>query len=248
MFKIIIITALSFHLLFSATSEQVDQYMSLSHSDRALIEIEQMFENLTQSIENSESNQSTETTLAYEIYIGKHISEDEMKDLLAIYRKPVMQRYVVEMDTTEIPQEEMKEFLLSLEENPISTERMDIINEIIEHTLDEEVMLNFYKSMMQRYLVKDNNNTKETDSSKKSVPNSDEQEFIDLMKEATREELLYGTQVLSMEEMQEISNIFSSTLMNRITKVESQAVIQIMDDFIKLIILKPKLLDSITND
>lgn len=248
MFKFILLSTLSLQLLFAATSEQVDQYMTLSHSDRALIEIEQFFENLSQSTETSENNQSEQITLAYEIYIGKHISEDEMEDILAIYRKPVMQRYVVEMDTTEIPETEMKEFLLTLEEHPISTERMDIVNKIIDHIIDEETMLTFYKSMMQRYIPQEDNREKERSDTKKREPNSDEQEFINLMKDATRQELLYGTQVLSMEEMREIHDIFGSTLMSKITKVENEAVIQIMDNFIKLIVSEPKILESLSND
>lgn len=248
MFKIFTLTALSLSLLFAATSEQVDQYMSLSHSDRALVEIEQMFEDLSQTLETTDSNQSQQITLAYEIYIGKHISEDEMDELLAIYRKPVMQRYVVEMDTTEIPREEIEEFMRTLEENPPSTQRMDIINNLVENIIDEETMLKFYQSMMQRYIPKENNNSNETNSSSIKESNAQEKEFIDMMKKATKQELLYGTQVLSMEEMREINDISKSSLMTKMTKVENEAVIAIMDNFIKLIVSEPKSLEKTSKD
>ena len=248
MFKIFTLTALSLSLLFAATSEQVDQYMSLSHSDRALVEIEQMFEDLSQTLETTDSNRSQQITLAYEIYIGKHISEDEMDELLAIYRKPVMQRYVVEMDTTEIPREEIEEFMRTLEENPPSTQRMDIINNLVENIIDEETMLKFYQSMMQRYIPKENNNSNETNSSSIKESNAQEKEFIDMMKKATKQELLYGTQVLSMEEMREINDISKSSLMTKMTKVENEAVIAIMDNFIKLIVSEPKSLEKTSKD
>ncbi|MBU1667711.1 hypothetical protein KKC13_04775 [bacterium] len=248
MFKLFALTVLSLNLLFAATSEQVDQYMSLSHSDRALIEVEQMFENLSQSMETLDNNRSDQITLSYEMYIGKHISEDEMEELLAIYRKPVMQRYVVEMDTIEIPKEEMEEFLRTLKENPLSTERMDIINNIVENIINEETMLSFYKSMMQRYIPKEDNSNKETNSSTTKELDLQEKQFIEMMKEATKKELLYGTQVLSMEEMREINDISKSSLMTKVMKVENEAVIEIVDNFIKLIISEPKSLEILSKD
>jgi len=248
MFKLLALTAFSLNLLFAATSEQVDQYMTLSHSDRDLIAVEQMFDNLSQSMETSDSNQSEQITLAYETYIEKHISEDEMDELLAIYRKPVMQRYVVEMDTSEIPKEEMEEFLLTLEENPPSTERMDIIDKIVDNSIDEETMINFYKSMMQRYIPKERNSSEDTNSSSTKELNPQEKEFIKMMKEATKQEFLYGTQILSMEEMREINDILESSLMTKVTKVENEAVIEIMDNFIKMIVSEPKSLEKTSKD
>jgi len=240
MFKLFALTLFSLNIIFAATSEQVDQYMTLSHSDRKLLKVEQMFDNLSQSIDTSDSNQSNQITLAYEMYIEKHMSEEEIKKLLTIYKKPVMQHYVTEMDTSEIPQEDVEEFLHTLKENPLSTERIDIINKLVDNSVSEKNILNFYRTIMQRYIPQENNRSSETNTSATKASNPKEKEFIKMIKKARKKELLYGTQVLSIEEMREINNIYKSSLMTKVTKIENEAVIKIMDNFIKLIISKSK--------
>jgi len=242
MYKIIILLTLCTNLIFSATSEQVDQYMGLSHSDRVLMEIEKMFSNLSESMETSDENRSNELTLDYQIYIGKHISDNEMDELLTLYRKPIMQQYVNEMDMVEIPKEEMTDFLNALKENPLSTERQEIVDELLKTIVNEELLLNFYTNMMQRYQVKDDNNqTKKRESnSSKKIRTKEEQQFIDIMKSGIRQDILYGTQVLSLEEMKKINNIMQSSIMRKITKIENEAIIEIMNNFIKSIVSKPK--------
>ena len=242
MYKIIILLTLCTNLIFSATSEQVDQYMGLSHSDRVLMEIEKMFSNLSESMETSDENRSNELTLDYQIYIGKHISDNEMDELLTLYRKPIMQQYVNEMDMVEIPKEEMTDFLNALKENPLSTERQEIVDELLKTIVNEELLLNFYTNMMQRYQVKDDNNqTKKRESnSSKKIRTKEEQQFIDIMKSGIRQDILYGTQVLSLEEMKKVNNIMQSSIMRKITKIENEAIIEIMNNFIKSIVSKPK--------
>ncbi len=246
MYKIIILFTLTIHLLFSATSEQVDQYMGLSHSDRALIEIEKMFNNVSESMETSDENRSTEMTLDYQIYIGKHISDDEMDELLALYRKPIMQQYLNEMDMVEIPKEEMNDFLNALKENPLSTERQEIVDRLLKSSVNEELLLNFYASMMQRYQTKDENNqTKKRESnSSKKVLTQEEQQFIDIMKTGIKQDILYGTQVLSLEEMKKVNDLIESSVISKIKKVENKAIIEIMNNFIKSITSEPKTVEK----
>jgi hypothetical protein len=244
MYKIVILFSLFTTFVFSATSQQVDQYMSTTHSDRNLIEIEQMFSNLSETVDLSDDNISEQITLAYQIYLGKHISEDEMEELLALYRKPIMQQYINEMDMIDIPQEEMENFLLALKEEPLSTERQDIVDELLKSIINEELLLNFYDSMMQRYSIKkDDNQTKEKSkesNSSKKVPTKQEQKFLDIMKKGIKQELLYGTQVLSLEEMQKVNKVIKSSVITKAKRVENEAIINIMNSFIKRIISEPK--------
>ena len=232
MYKIVIFFSLLATLMFSATSQQVDQYMSTTHSDRELIEIEQMFSKLSDNIDLSDDNISNQITIDYQIYLGKHISEDEMEELLALYRKPVMQQYINEMDMVDIPEDEMNNFLLSLKEEPISTERQDIINDLLETMVNEDLLLDFYESMMQRYLNDNNASSKQ--------PSKEAKRFITIIKKGVEQELLYGTQVLSLDEMKQVDKIMKSSVISKATKVESEAIIEIMNRFIKRIVSNPK--------
>ncbi len=247
MYKIVILFTLTTHFLLSATSQQVDQYMSVTQTDRALIEIEQIFSNLSEKMKISDENSTQQMTLDYQVYLGKHISEDEMEELLSIYRKPIMQQYINEMNMFDIPEEEMRNFLTTLKEEPISTERQDIIDELLETMVNEELLLNFYRSMMQRYQSKDTNQSEDTNRSKKNSNNKDkktltseEQQFIDIMKKGLKEELLYGTQVLSLDEIKKVNEIMHSSVITKATKVEHEAIIKLMEKFIKNIISEPK--------
>jgi hypothetical protein len=215
--------------------------MSLTHSDRTLIEIENMFSNLSDTINLADDNSSEEITLEYQIYLGKHLSEDEMDELLALYSKPVMQLYVNEMDMVDIPQEEMENFLLTLKEEPLSSERQDIIDELLKSIINEELLLDFYRSMMQRYPnTNENNQSIEKESNNTKNPTKKEQMFLDIMKKGIEQELLYGTQVLSIEEMKQINNLIKSSVVSKARKVENEAIVNIMNDFIKRILSKPK--------
>jgi len=247
MYKIVILFTLCTHFIFSATSEQVDQYMSTIHADRALIEIEGMFSNISKTMNLSEDNSSQKITLDYQVFLAKHISENEMNELLSLYRKPIMQQYINEMDMFDIPRSEMNDFLKTLKENPISAERQDIIDELLENMIDEELLLNFYSSMMQRYQVEDTNQSKKEDNKtnmNKKALSTEEQKFINIMKEGVREELLYGTQVLSLDEMKKVNSVMKSSVISKATKVEHQAIIAIMNNFIKNITSEPKILEK----
>ncbi len=241
MYKIVIFFTLATHFLFSATSQQVDQYMSVTQTDRALIEIEQMFSNLSEKMKISDENSTQQMTIEYQIYLGKHISEEEMEELLAIYRKPIMQQYINEMNMFDIPEEEMNNFLTTLKENPLSTERQDIIDELLETMVNEKLLLDFYRSMMQRYQSEDTNRSKKNiNSNNEKTLTSEEERFIDIMKKGLREELLYGTQVLSLDEIKKINELMHSSVITKATKVEHEAIIKIMEKFINNIISEPK--------
>ena len=229
MYKIIIFFSLLTLQLFSATSQQVDQYMSTTHSDRALIELEKMFLNLHDSIKVTNENFSQDITLNYEIYLSKHLSESEMNELLALYRKPIMQQYINEMDTFDITKDEMRDFLDNLKEEPITQDRQHIINELIEKNINEELLIKLYNNLMQL----DQNKSKK-------MRKTEEKNFLNTMKKNMREDLLYGTQTLSLDEMKKINELMSSSLIKKSIKVEHEAIIIIMNNFIGNVVSEPK--------
>lgn len=150
-----------------------------------------------------------------------------------------MERYVSEIKTFNINQEDMDAFLASLKEEPLSSEREDIVNEVVDNIVNEELQLNFYRSMMQRYQSpkkkSDNNNSK---------MNSREKSYVDSMKMSTKNHLLYGSQILSMEEMQELKEAIGSSIFQKVKRVENEALVQIMNNYIQGIVSKPKKLQE----
>jgi len=232
--KTVLLLVVVSQFIFGATSEQVEKYMSLSHADRSLLEIEMMLDSMRESMKMADNNDSSQDMgIAYRDYFERHISENEMDELLALYRTPIMQLYVEETDTTDIPAGEIEAFLSNLEENPLSSERKNVIKELVDMLIDEETMSKFYKTMMQRYFEKQK---RDDNGSKESKATPQEKEFISMMKNGVKQELMYSTQTLNLEELKEVNSIMKKGIMVKATKVGREAIIEIMDKFIKLIL------------
>ena len=222
--------------LFAATHEEIVNYLSLSHSEQEVVSMAQVFDSMRQTQDSNESNASTtDVETLYQEYLETHISSNEIANLLTLYRSPIMNRYVAEVKNFNINEEDMDAFLASLKDEPILSEREDIIDDIVKVVINEKLQLNFYRSMMQRY--SDNNNT-----SKNSDNNMTKREksYVESMKKAAKNRLLYGSQVFSLEEMHELKDAIESSIFKKIKRVENEALVQIMNDFIKGIVSKPK--------
>ena len=238
----LILIIFSSSLLFAATTEEITQYLSFSQSEQQVLSIERVFDSMRQQQENNESNQSTnQTSIVYQEYLEEHLSSNEIEKILALYRLPIMERYVSEIKTFNINQEDMDAFLENLKEEPLSSEREDIVNEIVKNLVNEELQLNFYRSMMQRYQPLKKPKKVDDNASKLS---SREKGYIDSMKESAKNHLLYGSQILGMEEMIELKKALSSSIFQKVKRVENEALIQIMNNYIQGIVSKPKELEE----
>lgn len=237
--KSLLIVTLYLSSLLSASTEQIVQYLSLSQSDQQIIEIERVFDSMRATQESNETNNSTtQVSILYQEYLEEHLSSNELEEILALYRKPIMERYVSEVKTFSVNEEDMRAFLESLKEEPLTTEREDIVDEIVDTLVNEKLQLNFYRSMMQRYpSSKDKNTSKENNKSKMS---SREEQYVKSMKNAVKENLLYGSQVFSMEEMRELKDAITSSIFQKVKRVENEALVKIMNDYIRGVISKPK--------
>ena len=237
--NILFATLLSSQMLFSASSEQILQYLSLSHSEEQVLSIERVFDSMRSTQERNESNESTsQVSIVYQEYLEEHLSSNEVEKLLKLYRQPIMERYVSEVKNFSINQDDMDAFLENLKEEPLSTERSEIVDEIIAVLVNEKLQLGFYRSMMQRYQPKpDGNQSNENNASKMS---KQEERYLDSMKKAEKNHLLYGSQVFSLEEMSELQDTIKSSIFKKIKRVENEALVGIMNNFIQGIVSEPK--------
>ena len=234
--KFILLFAITIQMLLAATHEEIVNYLSLSHSEQEVISMAQVFDSIRQTQENNESNASTtDVETLYQEYLETHISSNEIAKLLKLYRSAIMNRYVAEVKNFTINQEDMDAYLASLKDEPILSEREDIIDDIVNVVINEKLQLNFYRSMMQRY----NENNSSTKTSDNNMTKREES-YVDSMKKAAKNRLLYGSQVFSLEEMKELKSAIESSIFKKIKRVENEALVQIMNDFIQNIVSKPK--------
>ena len=244
-YRVFLVSIIFTNFLFCATTEQIVQYLSLSQSEQQVIAIEQVFDSMRQKQEQNTSSESNESTsqvgIVYQEYLEDHISSNEIEKMLALYRIPAMARYVSEVKTLTINDDDMSAYLESLKEEPLSSEREDIIDEIVSKVINEKLQLNFYRSMMQRYEQKsDDNSTQKSDENNETKATPREQSFVESMKKSAKNRLLYGTQVFSLEEMKELRKAIGSSIFSKVKRVENEALIQIMNDYIRGVVSKPK--------
>lgn len=242
--KIFIALYLTLQTLYAASSEEISQYLSLSHSEQDVIMIAQVFDSMRQTQENNESNGSTnDVTIVYQEYLEAHLSSNEIQKAIALYNQPIMQSYITEVKTFHITDDDMKAFLENLEEVPLQSDREVLIDDIMKTLVNDTLQLNFYRSMMQRYPDR-------ISDSQKSEANltSSEQSYLESIKTSTKNRLLYGTQTFSNEEMLELKDAIGSAIFTKIKRVENEALVQIMNDFIRGIVSKPKRLKPIESE
>lgn len=66
----LILSILTSSLLFSATSEEVNQYLSFSQSEQQVLAIESVFDSMRQQQKSKESNESTsQVSIVYQEYL-----------------------------------------------------------------------------------------------------------------------------------------------------------------------------------
>ena len=95
--------------------------------------------------------------------------------------------------------------------------------------------------MMQRYVQKsDTNATTSNDDKNETKATPREQSFVESMKKSAKNRLLYGTQVFSLEEMNELRKAIGSSIFSKVKRVENEALIQIMNDYIQGVSSQPK--------
>lgn len=239
--KTLFLLIITFHSLFAATSQEILNYLSLSHSEQEVLSIEQVFDSMRQSQENNESNASTsDVTIVYQEYLEEHLSSNEISEALVLYRTPIMERYVSEVKNFNINQDDMDAFLAFLKEVPLPSEREDIVNEIVNIIINKALQINFYRSMMQRYPQNSESNNSSKDEDNESSMTPREESYVNSMKKSEKEHLLYGSQVFSIEEMTELRTAMKSSIFKKIKRVENEALVQIMNNFIQGIVSEPK--------
>ena len=219
--KILLLLSLSLGILFSATPKQVDEYISLSKSDRDLLEIEQMLDKMLPS-DSSKNSESVE--IKFREYLEKNLSEEEAIELNKLYRNPLFS--VLNDIDSDMPEEELMEFNNTLKETPLSTERMELNNKILDSMIDEDI-IEYTVVKMQNLVAK-----KFGIESDVNLTKEDKKLMLSSMKEEIRLPLLYQTQTLGIDELKELEELSNSAIVLKTNKIVLRATLYSIEDFL----------------
>jgi len=221
--KIILSLMLLIQLSFSATPEQVEQYVMLSQADRELLEMEQIIEEI---IPPNSAKSTTIISIRFNEYLTKHFSEDEITELIELYKNPLLQ-VLRELDY-QIPKEELREFNLSIEKNPLSKKRLNLNKKIIENMFDEEDLKNIRYGLQEK-VSEVFGGEQESDL----ITKEEEEILLKQMREELMLPLLYTTQTLSVKELTELYQLTSKSILKKANKVEINGKMYTIEYFLK---------------
>jgi hypothetical protein len=220
--KILLTLFTLIHFSFSATHEQVEQYIIISKSDSDLIEMEQMIEEITPS---STKNSQT-ITIRFKDYLEKNFTEREITELIRLYKNPLLLT-LRELDS-DLPEEELREFNLSLQENPLSTERLHLNQQILKNMFDDEDLKNMIQGFDKKLFE-----TFEPEERQPLLTKKDENSFVKDIREELTLPLLYNTQTLNMDELNELQELTNTALIKKANKIELDATMYAIEDFMQ---------------
>jgi len=220
--KILLILLLLMQVAFSATPEQVKQFIMLSKSDRDLTEIEQMIDTMLPA----ESTKNTEKIeILFQEYLEKNLSEDEITELIKLYKNPLIQE-LYSMDS-DLPDSELNEFNLSLSENPLSAERLELNEKLIENMFDVEdmqmIITSFQNKLMKRMGLKPEEN---------KISKEQQEEMVTAIREELKLPMLYTTQTMSLDELKDLLKITDMSIMKKANKVALKGSMYALDSFL----------------
>jgi len=221
--KKILLTLSLTTLLFSATSEQVEQYLSISNADEQLVELEDQFtrmqnniNTLSQSDEEKQSYDMQMLSIRFKEYLQKHLSEDEMNEILAQYKSVLLLQFVSASAQSQMDEAEVKKYLQELKNDPDAQARKKLVEKISDQMYDTESMAVMFDNLMKPLLK----NAPGGDKLSDEMLEKNRKAYLQRMMEETRQETLYATRDFTMEELEELERITK----NPAIKMEAKAI------------------------
>ncbi len=226
MIKTLVLMLVSLGILSAATPEQVERYLFISGSEDQLIEFEKSIDNMGKVFASKGGNgaplmeDSQMITIRFREFIQRHLSEDEMDEVLANYGHDVIRKIVRaealmgEAETIET----YRQFLLQIKDSPLSSNRTETVRKVVKQVYDEKILATFVKKMIVPMIKKlsEASGKKMEEKAIDTIVKSS----IKRMQENNYDTMLFMTRDFSDEELQELEEISA----NSATSHETQAV------------------------
>jgi len=230
--KILYLLPLLAITLFSATPEQVEQYLLVSHSEEELLELESGFSAMQNRMSAKDGNDSTYDTQMLTVRFREHLqanlSEDEMQKVLDNYKSPALLKFVYESSDPEGDYLEIRKYAKEAEENPELEGHIAIVKKINEYYSNKEAITQMFDTLitpiMKRMRSSDTDDDK-IDKMRKS--------YLESMIKNGYNQILYATREFSTEELDELLEIAKTPAMGYETKAVTAAMSYAMQEFME---------------
>ena len=227
---------LSVVLLWGATPEQVERYLLISGSEDQLIEFEQTIDSMGQMFAAKGGSDvplmqdSQMIPIRFREYIQKHLSEDEMDEVLQNYRHDVLRKLVNAEVLMEEPDtiEAYRQFLRRIQSDPLSSSRTETVKKVIRQLYDEKQLITFFKKMFLPMVKKMSAASGNTMSNKRIEELG--KSFVKRMRESNYNAMLFMTRDFTDEEMQELEDLSGNSATSHETRAVFGGIIYAMEE------------------
>ncbi len=231
--KIILFTLLTLNLLFSATAEQIEQYIAVSNAEERLLQLEASFSimqsGFSEDANGSKSNYDMELlSIRFKEYLQTHLSDNEIAEILDTYRNVVFLQFK-SYSTTSSTEKEQKAYLNSLtndEENEAST-RLAILDDIAKYLKHKEYIGNMFDELIKPLLQTGKNSGNMNEKNIKKRRDS----YVKSMTKGQREQTFYNLREFTLEDLETVLRIIKSTEIQREMKIQHEATFYALKEF-----------------
>jgi len=232
--KIVVLFLLLSQLLFSASDEQVERYLSVSSSEEQLITLESQFSQMQNNINTLRKEESASNdydmqllSIRFREYLQKNLSEDEMDEILAQYRSVVLLKFVSVQNDTAYDEKEAEAYMKALQSEENATVRIDILEQISEKLYNKENLTVLFDNLMKPLLQ----NGKGGQEISEEMMQKNRDAYIKSKIEAGKLETIYMTREFTMEELEALLNVVKTPAIERESKAVFGATAYALQEF-----------------
>ena len=230
--KLLLIITILTQLLFSATPEQIERYISISNSEEQLITLESQFSQMQNNI-NSIAKEETSTydmqllSIRFREYLQKNMSENEIDEIMVQYKNVVLLQFVSVQNDTEYDEKEAEAYMKELQTEENASVRMNLLDEISEKLYKKENIGILFDSLMKPLMQNSKNASQIDDETMKKSKEA----YIKRMIASGKVETAYSTREFSIEELEELLKIVKTPEIDHESKVVFSATAYALREF-----------------
>ncbi len=231
--KIVLSTLCAVLFLGAATPEQVDRYLSISNADEQLVELEQQFERMQENFSRMSQEEEVERydtqllSIRFKEYLQKHLSDDEMDEILDLYKNVLLLQLVSASAQSQMDADEIIRYLSEIENDPQMQTRKKLVEKISDEMYDKASMALMFDDLMKPLLE----NAPGGEKMNQEMLEKSRKFYVEKMIEEARNEMLYATRDFTIEELEELEQIAKEPAIDRETKAVFGATAYALKEF-----------------
>ncbi|SFV52099.1 hypothetical protein MNB_SV-8-869 [hydrothermal vent metagenome] len=233
--KPLFIVILLSNLIFSATPEQVEQYISVSNSEEQLIALEGQFSKMQNNLNRLESNTSEASenydmqllSIRFREYLQKNISEDEMNEILKQYKSILLLQFVSAQNDPDFDPKVAANYVKELQKNPEASVRIELAEKIANALYKKESVTILFDNLIKPLMRNSIGGNKINDEIMKKSRDS----YIKMMSEQGKTETIYLTKDFTQDELEALLKIVQTPAIDHESKAVFGAMAYALKEF-----------------